>query len=205
MMVMLSLLGLHTVWVVLPLLPAILIYRLFPNTGVAVSGPLANLTVRASGAFAGYLVVFVATYPFVDSTRDTIGGFEHPFWTVNGSVRLIGANGREIQSDELLNKLQVHSNPDPYTVVSYMVKLKIVEGSEGDFPLVRVEVPGWGESIIDLRSNSNKITIDRYRKTIEIAEPIEVREAARVPLDGGAELQANGRTQVNGVRTRATQ
>lgn len=60
---LLSLTGVHLLWVTAPLLPAILIYSLFPNSTVAVSGPLANLTVRATGAFAGYLVVFAATFP----------------------------------------------------------------------------------------------------------------------------------------------
>ena len=44
--------------VVGPLVPAVLIYRLFPNTRVSVSGPLAGLTLRARGAFAAYLVTF---------------------------------------------------------------------------------------------------------------------------------------------------
>ena len=81
-MVLFSLIGLHTVWVLLPLVPAILIYWLFPNTAVAVSGPLASLTVRASGAFAAYLAVFLVTYPLVQRTEQTIGGFQHPFWKI---------------------------------------------------------------------------------------------------------------------------
>jgi hypothetical protein len=40
--------------VLCPLIPAILIYRLFPETKVSVPGPLAGLTLRAGGAFAAY-------------------------------------------------------------------------------------------------------------------------------------------------------
>ena len=47
----LALVGAHILWVLLPLAPAVLIYWLFPNTPVAVSGPLSGLTVRTGGAF----------------------------------------------------------------------------------------------------------------------------------------------------------
>jgi hypothetical protein len=69
-MVMLSLALLQVLWVLLPLIPAVLIYRLFPDTKVGVSGPLANLTVRASGAFAGYLVVFLIVMPLVNRSSE---------------------------------------------------------------------------------------------------------------------------------------
>ena len=46
----LALVGAHIIWVLLPLAPAVLIYWLFPNTPVAVSGPLSGLTVRTGSA-----------------------------------------------------------------------------------------------------------------------------------------------------------
>src|SRR5215471_8392044 len=58
----LALVGAHIIWVLLPLAPAVLIYWLFPNTPVAVSGPLSGLTVRTGGAFGAYLVVLLLTY-----------------------------------------------------------------------------------------------------------------------------------------------
>ena len=53
-LIVLELLVLLGIWVALPLVPAILIYRYFPDTQVVASGPLAGLTVKASGAFAAY-------------------------------------------------------------------------------------------------------------------------------------------------------
>src|SRR5215469_5170360 len=69
----LALLGLLALWVLLPLVPAILIYRLFPNTPVVAAGPLAGLRTNASGAFAAYLIVFVITFFLVSSIRDSLG------------------------------------------------------------------------------------------------------------------------------------
>ena len=43
--------------VLVPMIPLIVIYRLFPDTAVAVTGVLSGLTVRATGAFAAYLIL----------------------------------------------------------------------------------------------------------------------------------------------------
>ena len=42
----------YALWVLLPLIPSILIFLIFPNSTVMAQGPLAGLTVRAGGAFA---------------------------------------------------------------------------------------------------------------------------------------------------------
>ena len=84
----------------MPLLPAILIYRLFPNTQVAASGPLAGLTVKASGAFAAYLVVFVFIFPLVSTTGDAIGSGVRPFWEITGEIKLVDQD-QEIQDMDL--------------------------------------------------------------------------------------------------------
>jgi len=173
MMVLASLVGVHMLWVLLPLLPAILIYRLFPNTSVAVSGPLANLTVRASGAFAGYLVVFAATYPLIGRFVDTIGGFQHPSWTIEGTVKLLDKDGREVQSEALLSKIEMKTKPDPYSAQSYLISMRIPE-VEGGLPWIVLEIPTFGRAVTDLKSAPQKI--DPYTKTIKITAPITIRE-----------------------------
>jgi hypothetical protein len=179
LMIFLSLVGLGAVWVSLPLLPAILIYRLFPSTQVAVAGPLASLTVRASGAFAAYMVVFMAIYPLVHTTTGTMGSFEHHFWTVNGRVKLVAESGQEMLAEALLRKMEIHPDPDPLRVASYMLRLKVIEDSDGDLPVLTIDVPGFGTSLIDLRSGSKGIIVDKLRRAISITEPIEIREAGQ--------------------------
>ena len=46
----LALVGAHIIWVLLPLAPAVLIYWLFPNTPVAVSGPLDRKSTRLNSS-----------------------------------------------------------------------------------------------------------------------------------------------------------
>jgi len=48
--------SLYVVFVLLPLVPAVLIFWLFPDEKVAVTGPLEGLTINATGAFAAYII-----------------------------------------------------------------------------------------------------------------------------------------------------
>jgi len=179
-MVYLQLIGVYVVCVLMPLIPAILIYRLFPSTGVAIRGPLANLSIRASGAFAAYLIVFMVTYPLVQTTKETIGGFQRQFWTISGVVKLLGINGNEITSNDLLNRIDIKTEPKLHVIGAHL-RLKVVESGEGDLPLITVEIPKWGRRDIDLKSIS--VSIDNYRKTMDLKEPIIIQEEASSPTN----------------------
>ena len=87
--VALELIVLLAIWVGLPLVPAIMIYRYFPETQVFASGPLAGLKVKTSGAFAAYLIVFLCIFLLVNTTKDVIGSGMRPFWEIRGKVKLV--------------------------------------------------------------------------------------------------------------------
>jgi hypothetical protein len=195
MMVMAALVTLYCLWILLPLVPAVLIYRLFPNTSVAVSGPLAQLTVRASGAFAAYLIVFACSYPVTTRFEQTVDGFERPFWTIKGRIKLVDANGAEVLSDPLLEKMSVKTVPDPITVESYLVRVNVPETE--DFPLLILDIPDFGRQVIDLRSPDAGITFDHYHKTINITAPITIQERPSKAVALG--LQPGGASQPYGL------
>jgi hypothetical protein len=146
---------------------------------------------KASGAFAAYLIVFAATFPLIQTTKETIGGFQRQFWTIHGQVKLIDTDGNEMRSQSLLNKIKVTTNPDPHTVQSYYVRLKIVEGGEGDFPLVIVQIPEFGERTLDLKSLAASTKVDYFYKTIDMKEPIIIQESARSPAQAATAFDAH--------------
>jgi hypothetical protein len=186
--------SLYISWVLLPLIPAILIYWLFPNTAVAVDGPFANLTVKASGAFAAYLIVFAATYPLVQTARDTIGGFQRQFWTVRAQIKLVNSDGKETRSDELVQNLRVR--PPVYHVDSYHATLKVLE-EEGQLPhMITIEIPGFDNKPIILKSARAAATVDHYKKVIELNEPILINQKPN--------LGANRATSVSQADSRAS-
>ncbi len=196
--ILLAFCGLYATWILLPMIPAILIYWLFPDNKVAVSGPFAGLTVKASGAFAAYLVVFAAVYlALVPVTRDYIVHMRREFWTVKGDIELRRADGTAYpHSDALLNTLKVR--PATYRFDGDTAVVKIEEDEEGGFPVVVIEIPNFGEQTIPLNHPERKFSIDYSRRIIRINDPVVIRENG-----------AGGRTQLDavslaGAETRST-
>jgi hypothetical protein len=177
-LVLIALGGLFTTWVLLPLVPAVLIYRLFPDNVVTASGPFAGLTVKTSGAFAAYLIVFAATYfAIVPKSTDIISSLRHQFWIVKGDIKLVHADGSDyLHPEALLKNLRVVT-PQAYTFESYQATLRLEE-NEGGLPTVTIEIPNFGERAIPLRSMSTKVKINYFSKTIELKEPIVIEEVS---------------------------
>jgi len=181
-----ELLVLLGVWVALPLLPAILIYRLFPNTQVAASGPLAGLTVKASGAFAAYLIVFVFIFPLVNMTSDAIGSGVRPFWEITGEVKLIDHHGQEIQNMALLEKMDLRTKPQVLGHTGEILSLKLPQDARGKLPRIQVVIPKWGEHSIDVSQPYLSMNRNGFLKTIDVG----VIKITRVPARFANESQA---------------
>src|SRR5260370_5320102 len=92
----LALVGAHIIWVLLPLAPAVLIYWLFPNTPVTLSGPLSGLTVRTGAAFGAYLVVLLLTYGQLRTIHQSISMLEAHVWHLRCTGQLVDSEARAI-------------------------------------------------------------------------------------------------------------
>ena len=92
---------LYILYVLLPLIPAILIFRLFPDTKVTMSGPLQNLTVNATGAFAAYVVTVALGFFLVKDVVTVINSTRH--YAVKGVITNLGDN-QYIDSTELCSR-----------------------------------------------------------------------------------------------------
>jgi hypothetical protein len=190
-LVSLELIVLLGIWVSLPLVPAILIYRYFPNTQVAASGPLAGLTVKAGGAFAAYLIVLLLIFPLVNTIRDVVGSAMRPFWEIRGKVTLVDENGKLISGEDLLKGIEFEIVPDPMGHSRGILTLKVPQDTWG-FPEIYVKIPGWGKETIDLNREpwiAQWKSRDSFRKTVNIGElkitkVPQVRES-QSPMDTG--------------------
>jgi hypothetical protein len=194
LLVALELIVLLGVWVALPLVPAVLIYRYFPDTKVAASGPLAGMTVKTSGAFAAYLIVFLLIFAMVNPIKDVIGGSMRPFWEIKGKVKLVDENGKPISGEDLnlLTKITFEITPDPLDHARGKLSLKVPQVG-GEIPEISVKVPNWGQSEpIDFNRqpwlvqwtnrNSFKKTIDLGDLMITRVPPRQVHQA-QSPMD----------------------
>src|SRR6266496_2817914 len=88
--------ALNASWVLLPLVPAVLIYLIFPKSTTTLRGPFAGLTIRSSGAFAAYFIVLVATTPLLIRQNNNLESLLHPSWIITGTIQLEDVDGKQL-------------------------------------------------------------------------------------------------------------
>jgi hypothetical protein len=101
---------LFALYLLLPVIPAVLIFLIFPKTNLNLKGPLQGLTLNASGAFAGYIVCCLLGTFIALSALDAIK-FEQrrkSAWLIKAKINLISDNScpalSSIERDSSLEK-----------------------------------------------------------------------------------------------------
>ena len=133
----------------LPLVPAILMFRLVPGNAITLTGPLANLTLNASGAIAAYFAVLVAIAFFVVDIKQKASPVPRQYWTVIGKIELEDANGKPERFQRHADKIKVITNPEIYRIDEDELRIKVVEGESG-LPSIRVVVDQFGFRVFKL-------------------------------------------------------
>jgi len=166
--------GILAVWVLLPLAPALLIYKLIPNNSVTAEGTYAGLKVKAGGAFAAYMVVFAGIFVLVDKAYEAVGASSRAAWTINGSFKLVDEHGSVWHpSVDFFRKISVRMQPDVYSFQDNTFTIVVPEGTLGGVPKIYLDTDVGPFGPLKLEK------MDRVRKTYEIVEPIEVRVLPR--------------------------
>jgi hypothetical protein len=170
---------LYSLYVLLPMVPAIVIYRFFPDTKVAVSGPLANLTMKSTGAFAAYVVVVILGFFLVKNTHTIISGMVHPMWTIKAQVELHDTSGQKIDDQDLLKFVDVFLKPDLRTREGNFIRLQVPSAGVGKPEyLINFKVPQFGERTIDTSElKAEDISEDRFNRVLKILKPISIQQA----------------------------
>jgi hypothetical protein len=171
--------GLLLVVASLPLLPATVIYKLFPNTMVSADGPLSGLTVRTTGAFSVYIIVFLCMVPFVYRTFDAISNLTSPSWTIQGQIILKGSDGRDIVDQSTIKKMIVTLEPNLVGTSGDEFTVKVPE-IEHRIPTLTFSVGDLGSKVVDV-NHPGDLIIDRNdeHNTINIRNPVVVRLAGQ--------------------------
>lgn len=170
-LVYLALLGVLVVWFILPLVPAILLYWLFPNQSITATGVLANFKINAAGAFAGYLILFAAMMPFVNETKNYVGNLLHPYWTLSGRIKIVDKNGLEVHYPKLFQTIKIRTQPEMISFQDPVFLLTVPEGEKGELPSIIVEIPDFGTLLLEAKAKR-----DFFYKTIKFDSPITIRE-----------------------------
>ncbi len=79
--------------ILLPLVPAYLLFRVLPSSSASVDGPWQGLNIKLGGAFAGYFIVVLLIFSAYHQVKPPPQGFE--VWEVKGS-NITGMNNKDL-------------------------------------------------------------------------------------------------------------
>lgn len=166
---------------VLPLVPAVGIYKLFPDTKVAVSGPLSGLTLKAGGSFAAYLAVLIALAPFTYRTFDVLPIITTASWSVSGTVRVFDAQGKPVPyMDWPAGTVKVQVAPQNVSVIGNRFDAKVTT-TDGKLPMLWLSYENDpSEDVIPLGDDSGKYKLkrDMGKRSIVIGQDVSIHRHA---------------------------
>ena len=139
------------------------------------SGPFKGFSVRSTGAFAGILIILLATLPLLyklNAQYDRQYSPPRPTWTITGSVIVKDENGREINLNPG-TQLQVSFDPNPVRLMNQRFRM-IVPEIDDEVPLIQLDYPGFAGHYLDLRrpQTSRNVQVDHEAREITITAPI---------------------------------
>jgi hypothetical protein len=146
--------ALYALYVLLPIIPAVIIYKLFPKTTADVSGPLGGLTVKAGGAFAAYIVTVVLGSTLVSRIDDRIAAMSTPVWEVNAKLEFRDNQGRVISDPQEIVKdvkVMVHPSLEELIYPEFTMRLPLVKPDL--WPTLVFQAPGFKPHPIHLKKD----------------------------------------------------
>jgi hypothetical protein len=146
---------LYALYVLLPIVPAVVIFKLFPNSSITVGGPLQNLTINATGAFAAYIAtVLIGSYIVnrIDQRiHEMTADMTSPAWQIIAPIELRDRNGQTIKTPEsLIRDLKVLFEPDLITRAYPRVYVRVPLEQRERWPIVQFAIPGFRGPALDL-------------------------------------------------------
>jgi hypothetical protein len=166
-------------YILVPLIPALIIYKVFPDTKVSAKGPLAGLNIKTKGAFAAYVIVLVAGIFLVKYTMELIGNSMNQkidfVWQVKANLKILQDDSTYLSDDmsrKLLDDVVVNLQPSPNWYSNsedgYIVNIpnKLIEGN------VTVAYTAPQCETKTIRPNSDKYVKDDINKVINLGEII---------------------------------
>jgi hypothetical protein len=177
---------LNASWVLLPLIPAIVIYLMFPDTRTTIGGPFSGLSVKSSGAFAAYFIVLLATFPLLNMQNRNFNTVLRPSWVITGTIQVQDEEGREIDYDRQVGSpLRVTLNPDPLILEDRKTFRVTVPEIDGRIPAIEVGYFGFGTKGINVARPAEglNVEVDEGKHQIEITSPLVIRRRPCVGTD----------------------
>lgn len=173
---------LFALFVLLPIIPAALLYRWFPDTKVSAKGVLSKFTINSSGAFAAYLVTVLVGYFVIAPINEAILGLvkvPSAVWTLRGNIQLLNNQGVRIEEKSLYKKVSFEFAPEFLVQKNGTMKLEIPEEKAGEIPryLITVNVYGFGQTTMSLSKliDNDDVEVNFTKHLIQLKTPVNVK------------------------------
>ena len=171
--------ALYVIYVLLPMIPALVIYKLFPNTKISANGKLSGWDLKTTGAFAGYVITVVLGYFLVQNTHQLIAQMNSPYWNIVAKVELQNIDGTPYRSNvsaqDISETTEVTIYPELASVKYGTVHLKMPgHKSEWSTAKLILNIPGYGKKSIELKDLIEDAKIDQYNLSAVLSKPIVV-------------------------------
>jgi len=182
-------------FVCLPLVPALVIFKFFPDAKVSISGPLQKFTINANGGFAAYIVTVLLGWSVVSYIQGEIRSTR--LYAVEGVFLDLGKN-QYVSSDRFYSQY-VPVGIDPSAMperrnYNFVILLDHPLGSSETFPVQYWEVSAVGGLGMPPPSKSLSLrllrTAARQRFRLEVKDnQVTVVQVAERRDEAGPEVQ----------------
>ena len=178
LIVMLGYCLVYATWVLVPLLPAILIYRLFPQADTQTQWKIAGIALKAGGASGFYFAILALGYvKLIDPAIELAKGLQKPYWEVTARLKFVDADQKVIDAKSSADQLQVHPLSYGFKKIGDRIYLATLHFSEleGDVPdYVTFHFPE-GEGYLNLKELKAKHASSIWKKIdLTKLEPIVI-------------------------------
>ncbi|RPI19269.1 MAG: hypothetical protein EHM58_02100 [Ignavibacteriae bacterium] len=163
---------LYILYLALPLLPAIVILKLFPKTPIKATGMIGNLQINTSGAFAAYVIVATMSFFLVKNIEGHIKDSCHQVWTVTTKITFFDKNGKQIEGDvdQIIDGVKIDFEP-PIERVKNSSLAKFCVPTDGETPIITFGYPKkFNSKTFPYDMKKNEYKIDEANRTINIDE-----------------------------------
>ncbi len=158
--------GLFAIYLLLPIIPTVLIFKLLPDEKVAISGPLQKLTINASGAFAAYIITLLLGVPIIGKASQSIDDLSKiaseaarlemaqkqraVTWNVTVPIKFTDTDGTTPLQLPTMESMYVLSRPSPYHPGSSIMYVDVPIAQPGKWPTLMFNMSGFLPGTADL-------------------------------------------------------
>jgi hypothetical protein len=171
------------------------LFKLFPDTRVGLGGPLAGLTLNATGAFAGYLAAVLLGFYLTPEIARQISGAEATGRILTVPIKFADQDGRPVNAGR--TSINVDFSPQLFKDGGNAIHVTFVESQEV-LPTLVFNAQGFEQQRVDLEyllhqnSAKNDLIRDRDQRRMQLKDAVVMRA---LPKDLTGSYMPSGQLQ----------